>query len=413
MTKPAQVNEPIEAGADHEGVRNSEAGTEKKYYTRFSLSQRIEHFVLLVSFTTLGITGLAQKFSQNILGAAFIAAFGGIEWTRIIHRSAAVVLMVISIYHIVASVYRVFVLRHSISMAPLPSDFLHLFDDVMYYLGRRKHKAYYGRYSYAEKMEYLAVVWGTAIMAITGFMMWNPIATTRVLPGEYVPAAKAAHGGEALLAVLAIILWHFYHVHFRTFNKSMFTGKLSREEMLEEHPAELAQIESGRAGQRPPEEFIRRRQKIFFPFAAVFVLAASYGLVRFVTFEDTAISTVPPGETAPVFAPITPTPSPTPPPTRTPLPGEAPPLNTWEDGVSQLLETRCGACHISERFGGLSLATYQDALAGGSQGPAIVPGDPEASVLVQIQRAGKHPGQLTPDELEGITEWIQNGAPER
>ena len=82
------------------------------------------------------------------------------------------------------------------------------------------------RYTFGEKVEYWSVVWGTVIMAVTGFMMWNPISTLRFLPGEAIPAAKAAHGGEAVLAVLAIIIWHFYHVHIKTFNKSMFTGKL-------------------------------------------------------------------------------------------------------------------------------------------------------------------------------------------
>ncbi len=62
-----------------------------------------------------------------------------------------------------------------------------------------------------------------------------------------MPAAKAAHGGEAVLAVLAIIIWHFYHVHIKHLNQSMFTGKLSQEEMEHEHPAELAQIEAGAA----------------------------------------------------------------------------------------------------------------------------------------------------------------------
>ncbi len=82
-------------------------------------------------------------------------------------------------------------------------------------------------------------------MIITGFMMWNPIATARFLPGDFIPAAKAAHGGEALLAVLAIIVWHMYGVHIKHFNKSMFTGKISEEEMLDEHPLELADIKAG------------------------------------------------------------------------------------------------------------------------------------------------------------------------
>jgi cytochrome b subunit of formate dehydrogenase len=385
------------------------AETEKRYI-RFDLSQRIEHFVLLVSFSLLGITGLAQKYATTPAGESVLAFFGGIESSRYIHHVAAVVLMAVSIYHIIAVLYRVLVLRVDLSMLPVPQDFTHLYQDILYYLGRRKRKAYYGRYSYAEKVEYLAVVWGTIIMAITGFMMWNPISTARWLPGEAIPAAKTAHGGEALLAVLAIILWHFYHVHLRSFNKSMFTGELTEEEMKDEHPAELAQIKAGEAGKRPPAEVVRRREKYFFPAAAVLTAAFAFGLVKFVTFEQTAITTnLPRGETAPIFVPFTPTPSPLPPPTPTPGGLVA---NSWNDGISQILNDKCGACHVQIASGGLSLATYQDAVKGGNSGPAIVPGDPQASVLVQIQSAGGHPGQLTQSELEAVIQWIEAGAPE-
>ncbi len=211
--------------------------TPVKTVLRFSLFQRIEHLVLLLSFTTLAVTGLPQKFADAPLSQFVLSAFGGIEAARIIHRGAAIVLMALSIYHVVEILYRVFVQRTAWTMLPVIDDFKHLYDDLLFYFGRRKHKAYYGRYNYAEKAEYLAVVWGTAVMILTGFMMWNPIATTNILPGEAIPAAKVAHGGEATLAVLAIILWHFYHVHLRHFNKAMFTGKLTREEMQHEHPA--------------------------------------------------------------------------------------------------------------------------------------------------------------------------------
>jgi hypothetical protein len=77
------------------------------------------------------------------------------------------------------------------------------------------------------------------------------------------------------------------------------------------------------------------------------------------------------------------------------------------------VDNRCGACHVQDTFGSLSLATYQDALEGGNRGPAIVPGDPEASLLVQVQNTGTHPGQLTQEELEAVIDWISAGAREK
>ncbi len=281
----------------------------RQEFLRFDLSQRIEHFIFMLSFTVLAITGLAQKFIDSPLSLAILRAFGGIQSTRQVHHVAAFVMMWVSVYHVISVLYRLYVLRVPWSMLPLIEDLQHLYQDVRYYLGLRKHRAYYGRYNYAEKLEYLAVVWGTIIMGLTGFMMWNPITTTRYLPGEAIPAAKAAHGAEAVLAVLAILIWHSYHVHIKRFNKSMFTGKISREEMEEEHPAELEALESGRAWQRPPAEVIRWRQRLFFPIAVVLTVVLSAGVIGFVSVEpQTAITTVPRGETVAVFVPITPTP---------------------------------------------------------------------------------------------------------
>jgi cytochrome b subunit of formate dehydrogenase/mono/diheme cytochrome c family protein len=381
-----------------------------KTYRRFDRSQRIEHAVFLISFTILGITGLAQKFATSAGGEFLIRLMGGIEITRIIHRAAAIVLMVVAIYHILGLLYRVFVRRVKLSIMPVLQDLRDLMQDVLFYLGLRNSRARYGRYSYVEKAEYWALVWGTIIMAITGFMMWNPISSARLLPGETIPAAKAAHGGEALLAVSAVILWHFYHVHIRHLNLSMFTGWLSRKEMEHEHPAELDDIDAGLVPPEPAPEVIRRREAVYIPIAAVLALILGFSLFAFVTFEETAIETVPPGESVAAFLPLTPTPAPTPVPS--PTTDETLPAS-WVARYEGLLRDRCSTCHGFTTVGGLSLASYEQAVAGGNNGPALVPRDPESSLLVVVQTAGNHPGQLSPEELEDVIAWIQAGAPER
>ncbi len=381
-----------------------------KTYRRFDRSQRIEHAIFLVAFTILGITGLAQKFATSPGGEFLLRITGGIETTRVIHRSTAIILMTVAIYHILGLLYRVFVRRVNLSIMPALQDLRDLMQDVLFYLGLRNTRARYGRYSYVEKSEYWALVWGTLIMAVTGFMMWNPISSARFFPGEAIPAAKAAHGGEALLAISAVILWHFYHVHIRHLNLSMFTGGLTRKEMEHEHPAELEDIEAGRVKPEPSPEVIRRREAIYIPVAAVLALVMGFGLFGFVTFEHTAIDTVPPGESVTAFLPLTPTPGPTLVPS--PTAGEAQEIS-WIGRYEGLFRDRCSTCHSFTTVGGLSLASYELALAGGNSGPALVPGDPEASLLVLVQSAGNHPGQLTAEELEEVIAWIVAGAPER
>jgi cytochrome b subunit of formate dehydrogenase len=186
-----------------------------------------------------------------------------------------------------------FVARVSLTMMPGWQDILDGFQALGYNLGLAKNPPRMGRYTFGEKVEYWAVIWGTVIMVITGFMLWNPIATTRFLPGQAIPAAKAAHGGEAILAILSIITWHVYHVHIKHFNRSIFTGRISRHEMEEEHPLELAAIEAGVQDRPVDPVALRRRQRIFYPVALLISVTLLLGLYWFVTFEQTAIITLP------------------------------------------------------------------------------------------------------------------------
>ncbi len=388
----------------------------QKTYTRFSLAQRIEHIVLIASFTTLAVTGLVQKFAQSSISISIIAALGGIEMTRIIHRGAAIVFLVQAIYHLVAIGYRLYVERKEASMLPGFKDLQDAFQHLLYNLGLRNERPKMGRFNFIEKAEYWAMLWGLVLMALTGFMMWNPIATARIFPGQAIPAAKVAHGAEAILAVLAIFLWHFYHVHIKVFNKSMFTGKITRHEMEEEHALELEKIEKGLLPPPPSAEELRKRKRVYYPVAAVLTIILLFFVYRFVTFEETAITTIQPvsARSGDIFVPQTPTPLPTQPPTATPAPtqegqGSQGPLS-WNNGIGQIIGQRCGSCH--GEMGGLALDTYESAMKGGKSGVVIAAGDPEGSLLVTTVRDGNHPGKFEAQELEQIIRWIQEGAQE-
>jgi len=276
-------------------------------YHRFDRWQRIEHGLLLGSFTILALTGIPQKYANLPWGSGMIALMGGIEAVRIVHRVAAFILMFETLYHAVAVSYKIFVRRVELTMMPGWKDAMDAVQTLGYNLGLIKSPPQMGRFSFGEKVEYWAVIWGTVIMILTGFMLWNPIATTQFLPGSWIPAAKAAHGGEALLAVLSIVTWHAYNVHLKQLNKSMFTGQISRHEMTEEHALELAQIEAGLGRPAPDAETLRRRRAVFLPVAVVASVVLLAELIVFVSFERTAITTVP-KQSVEVIAPLTPAP---------------------------------------------------------------------------------------------------------
>jgi formate dehydrogenase gamma subunit len=296
-----------------------------KHYQRFSLAQRILHLVMATCFITLATTGLVQKFPLSPISQFIVGSLGGIENMRTIHHAAAIVFMLGVFYHLLTLGYDLYVKRTRMSMLPGLQDVKDGLQAFLYNIGLAKYRPQMGRFTFEEKAEYWAFAFGTVVMITTGFFMWNPIATTQFLPGQVIPAGKAAHGAEAILAVLAILVWHFYGVFVKFFNRSMFTGKLSEEEMLEEHPLELADIKAGKAQPSVDPVQLKKRQMIYYPIAAVLALALLFGVYSFATTEKTVITTVPPLDVGgPVYLPQTPTPLPTLIPTRTPAASPTP-----------------------------------------------------------------------------------------
>ncbi len=193
----------------------------------------------------------------------------------------------------------------------------------------------------------------------------------------------------------------------------MFNGKLNNQQMLHEHPLELADIKAGLAERPTDPKEVKRRRKIFFPTYSALAALMLVGLVFFVTYEQTAITTLPPAaSTSEVFVPLTPTPLPTQRPTATSAPlAEAP---TWDNSIADIFANRCTACHGEvAKLADLDLSSYETAMQGSKSGPVIIPGSPEESLLIQIQTAGGHPGQLTEDEIKLVTDWIAAGAAEK
>ncbi len=209
------------------------------YVVRFSLSQRVEHMLLLISFIMLAVTGLAQRYAESALGTLLLRLLGGIETSRQIHHIFALLFFLQSVYHLLVFVYDLFVKRQRSEIMPSPEDLKHLGEMIRYNLGRSDKHPHFGRYTFEEKMEYWALVWGALVMGLTGAMQWFPTIVTRWLPGSVIPIARAIHGWEAVLAAATIAVWHSYHVLIKTRNTSMFTGKMSIAQMEEEHPAEL------------------------------------------------------------------------------------------------------------------------------------------------------------------------------
>lgn len=87
---------------------------------------------------------------------------------------------------------------------------------------------------------------------------------------------------------------------------------------------------------------------------------------------------------------------------------------SYSTDVQPILERRCGKCHTGEFTSeSLNMETYDGLMAGSQNGPVIVPGDANASLLVEKVVEGEMPkrGQkLTPEQIQVIIDWINAGA---
>jgi len=223
---------------------------------RMTPNQRWQHLILLTSFFVLVVTGFALKYPDSW----FAVALGLGEWWRsIIHRVAGVLLIGDGIYHVFYAVFTRDGRRLVRDLLPTPKDALDAWGTMLFYLGLRNRKPKFGRFSYAEKAEYWALVWGTALMAITGIMLWAKVSVGNLLARWWVDAATAVHFYEAILATLAILVWHFYQVFFDPdvypMNWAWRDGKMSVEHYKQEHELDtetLAETDAEAAAEPNP-----------------------------------------------------------------------------------------------------------------------------------------------------------------
>lgn len=216
-------------------------------YLRMSLNERIQHIVMAGSFILLVITGFMLSYPnswwvthiRDISIDAFI-------YRSLIHRIAAVLMVSVSLYHIF---YISFIPRGRQlvkDLFPRLQDFKDAFDVAKFNLGLSKDKPRLDRFSYVEKAEYWALVWGTIIMSITGFIMWFDNVFIGVLTKLGWDIARTIHYYEAWLAFLAIVVWHFYFVIFNPnvypMSIAWLKGTITEEEMADEHAIELERI---------------------------------------------------------------------------------------------------------------------------------------------------------------------------
>lgn len=227
-------------------MKTAPGTAEERYFKRMTLNQRIQHIVLMTSFFTLVLTGFPLTFPTSPGSSEVVRLLGGFTMRSLLHRGAALVLICLSVYH----VFYMLLTRHGRSelkaLTPKLDDLLDAVDMLKFHLGVSSETPKFDRFNYIEKFEYLALAWGTVVMIATGSLLWFQDQAMAIVPKWTLDVAKVIHSYEALLAFLAIIIWHFYHVHLNPevfpMSRVWLDGRISERELKALHPLEYARV---------------------------------------------------------------------------------------------------------------------------------------------------------------------------
>jgi formate dehydrogenase gamma subunit len=225
-------------------------------YLRFTLAQRIQHVLLFTSFFLLMLTGLPLFFPESPIVREVFFFSSSFQLRGEFHPFAAVLLMLLCVYHVG---YCLFTRRGHDDLREMlihRRDLRDVVDLFLYNIGRREAPPRFGRFNFKEKFEYWAVVWGAAVMIVTGLMQWYVEVSMILFPKWVLDMSRIIHGYEAILAFLAIVIWHFYNVHLNPevfpMSRVWIHGRISLEELKRHHPLEYERLVE--RGEILPEE---------------------------------------------------------------------------------------------------------------------------------------------------------------
>lgn len=224
--------------------RNVRRAGEAPYIIRLTQGETAQHWVLMISFIVLVISGFSLRFSES-WWVELLFGWGGGEGFVIrgtVHRTAAVLFVIWCVWHVcyLMSKRGRSWMRDMIASV---ADLRHIKENALFFLDRRDKPPHFGRFSYMEKCEYWALIWGAVIMTVTGVLLWfdNFFIEHWGLPKGLLDVALVIHYYEAWLATLAILVWHIYGTVFSPevypMNPAWLTGKMPKTMYDHEHPA--------------------------------------------------------------------------------------------------------------------------------------------------------------------------------
>ncbi|WP_426414639.1 hypothetical protein [Aestuariirhabdus sp. LZHN29] len=278
--------------------QDADAAVTEQHVRRFDVTHTLLHLMVILSFLTLALTGMALKFADNSMFQWISSVMGGPVVLGELHRIGAIVtgayfglhLLQLLVMFIKREITISGLFKEDYTMIPLLRDARDVKANMLYFLGKGP-KPSFGRWTYWEKFDYMAVFWGVGVIGLSGLMLWFPELVTRYVPGWSINVAYIVHGEEALLATIFIFIAHFFHTHLRPesipLDPVVFTQRMPLSKFKEERPLEYQNlVDNNKLESRllpPPSKLYMAFVYLFgFSFVAIglfLVIAIIYSLL--------------------------------------------------------------------------------------------------------------------------------------
>ena len=213
---------------------------------RWSWWSRATHALLAASVFGLVLTGMPMHYPDTFWARPLLDLWQGERGAAAVHKISAVGFIGSAFMHVIGMMlawltgrFKLREIFHEDSIVPRWTDIKQIGQQIRY-LKDQGPRPEYARFTFWEKFDYIAEVWGLLIIGLTGLVMWFPGWFLDFLPGWLVNAARIFHSYEAILAMGVLFTVHYFNTHLRPevfpVDEVIFSGNIPLHEIEERYP---------------------------------------------------------------------------------------------------------------------------------------------------------------------------------
>jgi cytochrome b subunit of formate dehydrogenase len=222
--------------------------TKNGLFIFFTPRERAMHIVLFSSVLIAILSGIPLKYYEYNFAKFIFNAMGNYTFLKFIHNSTGVLIISLVFFHLASLAYLWIKSEKFFRLIDmkLTWDDLTAIKNIFLHLFLLKGKPEFGRYTFFQKIDYFVSSICLIILAITGFILMFPVASTSFISISWLPISIQLHSSISALFTVFILISHIFNTHLHPeklyFNTVWIYGTLTEEKMKLMHSLEYKKM---------------------------------------------------------------------------------------------------------------------------------------------------------------------------